>query len=504
MNADACLELRDVSLAFGSTRALAGVSLALLPGEVHVLAGENGAGKSTLIRILSGVHQPDAGELRVDGRLVHFRDPRDARAHGIATIHQELSLVPVLSTTDNFLLARPAAALGRISRPEARVRAARALAELGLELDLELPVEQLSLAERQLLEIARALDGEARVLVMDEPTSALSEREAERLFAVIERLRAAKKSVLYISHRMQEIYRLADRITVLRDGERVLTALASELPREALVEALLGRTLTSAPRAAAATHDELRAVRLAVSGLHTASPALAGVDFTLERGEILGLSGVLGSGASECVHALFGNLPLANGANGGRITFDGAAYVPSTPRAALARGLALVASDRERSVLRNLSVVENATLSSLARYSPYGVIAHHEEHAAVERELAPLRLKASSLDTRVETLSGGNQQKVALARCLLARPRLLLLDDPTRGIDLGAKHDLYQRLRALAATGTSILLYSSELDELCAVCDRVLALFRGRIRAEFPRRELDAGRLLAAIMGAAS
>jgi ABC-type sugar transport system ATPase subunit len=497
VTAEPRLELRDVSLAFGNTRALANVSLALAPGEIHVLAGENGAGKSTLIKILSGVHQAYRGELRIDGERVRFRDPSDARARGIATIHQELSLVPVLSTTDNFLLARPAPAFRRILRGEARARARRALAELGLDLDPELPVEQLPLAERQLIEIARALDADARVLVMDEPTSALSEHEANRLFDVVERLRAAGKSVLYISHRMQEIYRLADRITVLRDGERVLTSAAAELSREALVQALLGRNLTLAHSARKA---EPRAERLALSQLRTRTRSLAGVDLTLARGEILGISGVLGAGAGELLHALFGNLPLA----GGSIALDGESYVPSTPRAAVARGIALVASDREHSVLRNLSVVENGTLSSLARYSRFGFVARHEEHAAVSQEVAPLRLKAASLGAALETLSGGNQQKVALVRCLLTRPRLLLLDDPTRGIDLGAKHDLYQRLRELSATGTSVLLYSSELDELCQVCDRVVCLFQGRIRAEFAANELEPGRLLAAIMGAAS
>jgi ABC-type sugar transport system ATPase subunit len=497
VNAEPRLELRDVSLAFGNTRALAEVSLTLAAGEVHVLAGENGAGKSTLIKILSGVHQNYRGELRLDGESVRFGSPSDARARGIATIHQELSLVPVLSTTDNFLIGRGGHLFGRISREGARVRARRALAELGLDLDPDLPVEQLPLAERQLIEIARALDSDARVLVMDEPTSALSEREAARLFSVVERLRDAGKSVLYISHRMQEIYRLADRISVLRDGRRVLTSAAAELSREALVQALLGREL-ALPRSV--VKAEARAERLAVSQLHTRDGSLAGVDLTLGHGEIVGLSGVLDAGASELLHALFGNLALASGT----LRLDGASYVPSTPRAALARGIALVASDREHSVLRNLSVTENGTLSSLERYSRFGFVARRNEHAAVTQELAPLRLKAASLDAAAETLSGGNQQKVALVRCLLTRPRLLLLDDPTRGIDLGAKHDLYQRLRELTGTGTSVLLYSSELDELCQLCDRVFCLFQGRIRAEFSGTGLEAGRLLAAIMGAAS
>lgn len=497
VTAEPRLELRGVSLAFGNTRALSQVSLALEVGEVHVLAGENGAGKSTLIKILSGVHQNYQGELRVDGKQVHFRNPGEARARGIATIHQELSLVPVLSTTDHFLLARPSSAFRGISRAEARARAVRALAELGLELDPDVAIEQLSLAERQLVEIARALDAAARVLVMDEPTSALSEREAARLFTVVERLRAVGTSVLYISHRMQEIYRLADRITVLRDGERVLTAPAQELSREALVRALLGRTLTLAP---SPRNEERRAERLVVSGLSTLGRALTSIDLRLEHGEMVGIAGVLGAGGSELLHALFGNLALS----GGSISLDGAAYVPSTPRAAVARGLALVASDREHSVLRNLSIVENGTLSSLERYSRFGLIARREEHAAVAQAVAPLRVRAASLDAALETLSGGNQQKVALARCLLTRPRLLLLDDPTRGIDLGAKHDLYQRLRELATTGTTILLYSSELDELCQLCDRALCLFQGRISAEFPRPELEPGRLLAAIMGVAS
>jgi ABC-type sugar transport system ATPase subunit len=491
-------ELRGVSKVFGVTRALSGVTLALAPGEVHVLAGENGAGKSTLIRVISGVYQDFSGELYLDGEPVRFTSPAAARRAGISTIHQELSLVPSLSATDNFLLSHAESAFRPVARGPARARALAALTRLGLDVDPDVPVEQLSLAERQLVEIARAVEGEARVLVMDEPTSALSEPEAARLFEVVRRLRDGGTSVLYISHRMDEIYALGERITVLRDGQTVLTARLAELAREALVAAMLGRR---PPPPAGLSASRVGARRLRVRGLTTtAKPALGGLDFELARGEILGVAGLRGSGASALLHALFGNVPGA----GGNVELDGAPLPLTSPARALERGVALVASDRAQSVLANLRVFENATLSSLAERTRGPFLAEDAERAAVAPELARLRLKAPSLDAPAAALSGGNQQKLALARCLLTSPRVLLLDDPTRGIDLGAKADVYELLRSLAASGTSIILQSSELDELSALADRVLVLVQGRLVATLVRPELDSARLLALVMGAAA
>ncbi|HEY3496717.1 MAG TPA: sugar ABC transporter ATP-binding protein [Polyangiaceae bacterium] len=492
------LELAAVGKSFGATRALSRVSLAVAPGEVHVLAGENGAGKSTLIKIVSGVYQDFEGELRVDGRSERFASPAEARRRGIATIHQELSLLPALSVADNFSLAERAPFFGGLDRGATRARARVALASLELELEPDVLVERLSLAERQLVEIARALDEKARVLVMDEPTSALSEPEARRLFAVVKRLREGGTSVLYISHRMDEIYELGERITVLRDGAAVLEAALSDLSRDALVSAMLGSR--PAPGSGLSA-SRVGPRRLAVRNLSTrTSPRLLGVDFELARGEILGLAGVRGSGASEVLHALFGNVPGATGA----VELDAAPLALVSPAAAFEQGVALVASDRGLSVLANLRVFENATLSSLAEWSPGLVLDERRERAAAEPELARLRVKAPSLGAPAAALSGGNQQKVALARCLLKKPRVLLLDDPTRGVDLGAKADVYALLRSLAAEGTSLLVHSSELEELVALCDRVLVLVRGRVAATLARGELETHRLLELVMGAAA
>jgi ABC-type sugar transport system ATPase subunit len=492
------LELREVGKSFGATRALSGVSLAVEPGEVHVLAGENGAGKSTLIRVISGVYQDFRGEIRVDGRKVAFSSPLEAKSAGIATIHQELSLVPALSATDNFLLSGPGPAFGRIERGAVRARALALLGGLGLEIDPDRAVERLSLGERQLVEIARALEGNVRVLVMDEPTSALSEPEARRLFEVVRRLRANGTSVLYISHRMDEIYDIGERITVLRDGEAVLTSRLSELSREALVTAMLGRRPAPAVALSAARAGTRR---LEVTKLCSSSPpALQDVDFSLDRGEILGVAGVRGSGASRLLYALFGDVKGVTG----RVVLDGEPLALTSPAHALSRGVALVPSDRKQSVLSNLRVFENATLSRLATGRDGVLLDERRERKSLGPELARLRLKAPSLDALADALSGGNQQKLALARCLLAKPRVLLLDDPTRGIDLGAKADVYELLRSLARDGMSIVVYSSELDELGTLCDRVLALFRGRVVATLGRGELEGTRLLALVMGAAA
>jgi len=494
----ALLELRRVSKAFGGTLALRAVSFELEPGEVHVLAGENGAGKSTLIRILSGALTDYTGELLLAGSTCRFRGPAAARAAGIATIHQELSLAPALSIADNLLLGVPGPLFGLVDRRAARERAKKALARVGLDLEPERSVESLSLTERQLVEIARALATEVRVLVMDEPTSALPAPDTERLLALVKELAASGIGVVYVSHRMDEIFEVAARVTVLRDGERVLTAAARELGREGLLRAMLGREVTApavaAPRAA-------RPARLSVKALACDSrPALRPVSFEVGRGELFGVAGVEGSGASTLLHALFGDGPRL----GGEVWLDGEPYRPRNPERALACGVALLAGDRHESVLPSQSVLENATLSSLARFSPGAFVRRDLEERAVRPETARVRLKAASLEAACAELSGGNQQKVALVRCLLTRPRVLLLDDPTRGIDLGARADVHALLRELAEAGTSILFRTSDLSELMQLADRALVLFDGRAAATLERNELSEPRLLALMMGGSS
>jgi ribose transport system ATP-binding protein len=494
------LELVELSKTFAGTHALDRVSFDVRPGEVHVVAGENGAGKSTLIRVIAGAVTDYTGELRLDGRRVRFAHPADAVARGVATIHQELSLVPALSIADNFELTRARAPFARRERLAARAHAVRALARLELALDPYAVVETLSVAERQLVEIARALAQDVRVLVMDEPTSALFEPDVERLLSLVERLARDGMGVVFISHRLDEIFRVAHRISVLRDGRRVLTRPASELTRAELLSAMVGNATTPSAPARVTTSG---AVRLRARGFasdpSSAAPFEA-LDFELGAGELVGIAGVEGSGASSLLHALFGDARRTHG----ELTLDGESYAAESPRAAFASGVALLASDRHASVLGELSVLANATLSSLGAFSRAGVVDRRAERAAVEPAASRVRLKAPSLAVRAFALSGGNQQKVALLRCLLQKPRLLLLDDPTRGIDVAARADVHALLREVAANGATILFRSTDLAELAALSDRVLVLARGRHVATLARSELDEARLLSAMMGGAA
>jgi ABC-type sugar transport system ATPase subunit len=492
------LALENVSKSFGSVQALSGVSFDVLPGEVHVLAGENGAGKSTLIKILSGVYQDYEGALSIEGERRRFASPAAATDAGIATIHQELSLVGSLSAIDNLLLGASGHAFTPIARRAARAHAETLLRSLELAVDLDAPVETLGFAERQLLEIARALGRNARVLVMDEPTSALAEPEVERLFSRIERLVADGTSIVYISHRLEEMYRLAKRITVLRDGRRVLTRPVSELSKHELIEAMVGR----AARGPGPEREKTAAgpALLRTRRLTHPEGLFQDVDFELGAGEIVGVAGLQGSGAGALLHALFGDA----GALEGTVLVSGKPYVPSSARAAFERGIALVPGDRAASVLPQASVVENATLSSLARYSPRGFVERKRERSDVALEGARLSLKSPSLDAPAGALSGGNQQKLALLRCLLTKPRVLLLDDPTRGVDVGAKAEIHALLHELAQDGIGILLHGTELDELVSVAHRVLVFYRGRLVASFRQKELTRERLLASMMGAAA
>jgi len=495
--------LQAVSKSFDGVRVLDRVSFDIRAGETHVLAGENGAGKSTLMRVLGGVYPDYEGTIRLGGRPVRFASPHQAALRGIAMIHQELSLIPALPVVDNLFLGRERAAAGGWMRHrEQRREAAERLRQLGADLDVTRPAGDYPVAVRQLVEIAKALVFRSRILVLDEPTSALNAAETRRLFAIIRGLRDAGCGLVFITHKLEEIYEIGDRLTILRDGRTVATTRPCDLPRDELVRRLVGRDLAGQ---FPARRSQPGAVRLSVRGLSLPDPAnprrraLEGISFDVHRGEILGFAGLRGSGASELFQALFG---VYGPVRSGRAALEGRPYVPRSPRRALAAGLALLTNDRKGNGLSpRLSVAQNITLASLAAYSPGGWLRPERERAAARAYGGALGIRMASPDQEIRTLSGGNQQKALLARWLACRPAVLLLDEPTRGVDVGAKHELYGLMNRWTAEGLSIMLIASELPELLAMADRVMVLHRGRITGLFERAEAAPDRVLKAALG---
>lgn len=493
--------LRRINKWIGKHRILSDVSLELQAGEIHALVGANGAGKSTLIRILSGADTSFNGELWRDGQRLALRNPREGRRAGIHVIYQELSLVNSLSATDNWLLSEERAAFSWLSREQVRQNVVAYCDRLGIRMDVDVPVETLSLSERQLLEIGHALSQKAHVLVLDEPTSALSEREASRLLEQLDQLRQDDVAILYVSHRMDEIYRIADRITVLRDGRLVTTQPTSELDRTTLIGAMIGEVTQIAAHSdveSTATPGDMVPGLFEVEGLDAAgNPPLRGISFEVNAGEVLGVAGLSGSGASELLQVLGG----ARRSTGGLIKWGGARIGVSTPEQAFAAGLAFLPADRKKSVLTALSILDNASLSALARFAKAGLIDRKVRARAVAQLAEAMALGHYALDLEAGMLSGGNQQKLALMRCLLTEPKLLLLDEPTRGVDVAAKLAIHQWIRELAARGLTVLVQSSELDELMDLSKRIIVLRQGRLVADFKREQLERASLQSAMMG---
>jgi len=493
------LEVRNIEKSFPGVRALSGVSFDVRPGEVHALLGENGAGKSTLIKIVSGVYQPDLGSILVNGTQVHFSSPDDARRAGVATIYQELLLFPELSVAENIFLGHaPLAGAGRIDWRAMRAEAAKLLHSLEIDdLSPDQIVGVLTVGNRQRVEILRALSHDARILIMDEPTAALTESDVTRLFDVVRRLKQRGVGIVYISHRLDEIFAIADRVTVLRDGAYVGSRDVADTNVGELVQMMVGRRLESLfPKTVAPIGAPVLEARDLVR-----RPLTKGVSLTVRAGEIVGLAGLVGSGRSELAQTLFGMTPSESGEirlNGERVRID-------SPETARDKGIAYVPEDRgTQGLVRGMSVLHNFSLAALGSLARAGFIDRAAERQMALEGVARFSVKTSSVDEIAGRLSGGNQQKIVLGKWLANNPKLLILDEPTRGIDVGAKAEIHRLMSQLAGEGVAILMISSELPEVLGMSDRVLVMREGRLVAEFDRADATSEAVGAAMMGGTS
>ncbi len=495
--------MEGIGKSFSGVRVLDDVSFDLQPGEVHVLAGENGAGKTTLIKILSGAHADYEGEIRLGGRRVRFKSPQDAAANGISAIHQEMALVNSMTVLDNIFLGRERTRrFSWMSYQTEKGLAQRLLGQFGIDVELNVSLSQYPLSVRQMIEIAKALVNEVRILIMDEPTSALSDQEVARLFELILRLKQKKCGVVYISHRLDEIFRISDRITILRDGRRVGTADARDLTPEELVRQMVGREIKQQfPE----RRPQLGPERLRVTDFSLPDPTgrkshvLENVSLDLRAGEILGIAGLRGSGKSELLNGLYGTYGRDIQGN---VILDNQPFRITSPRHSIERGLVLQTNDRKGTgLVMNMNVTRNISLPSLRDFSPRGWMNSKQEAESAKKQMRELDIRASSPSQEVGTLSGGNQQKVVLAKWLETKPRVLLLDEPTIGVDVGAKHEIYALMNELTSAGLSILLVTSELPELLAMSDRIVVLHRGRVQTLLPREQATQESVIRAAMG---
>ncbi|MFF5532606.1 sugar ABC transporter ATP-binding protein [Streptomyces cinerochromogenes] len=492
------LALKGVSKSFGAVRALRDVSLELLPGEVHALAGENGAGKSTLIKTLAGVHRPDTGQVLLDGEPVVFHGPGDARDAGIAVIYQEPTLFPDLSIAENiFMGRRPRRSLGRIDHRATRAATAALMRRLGVDLDPDRPARGLSIADQQIVEIAKALSFDARVLVMDEPTAALTGSEVARLFGVVRTLREQGAAVLFISHRLEEIFAICQTVTTLRDGAFVASEPLAGMTEDDLVRRMVGRDLAELyPKQEVEPGEVVLSVRrLTREGVFT------DVSFEMRRGEIVGLAGLVGAGRTEVARAVFG----VDRWDAGEVEVAGRRLTGGAPSVAMAAGLALVPEDRRaQGLVMDLSIERNIGLTGLRTTARAGLVNRGAERSRSLDWAVRLQVKYARIADAVATLSGGNQQKVVLAKWLATAPRVLIVDEPTRGIDVGTKAEVHRLLGELAADGVAVLMISSDLPEILGMADRVLVMHEGRITAEIPRSRATEETVMAAATGRAA
>ena len=490
------LQVQGLTKHFPGVLALSDVTFDVRPGEVHALVGENGAGKSTLIKLISGVYQPDRGTMLRDGLAVQPANPREAQALGIATIYQESSLYPELSVAENVLMgALPRRAGGLfVDWPRTEAGAREVLQTIGVELDVRRKVAGLSIANQQRIEIAKALSRNARVLIMDEPTAALSQHDVARLLELVRNLRSRGVGIVYISHRLEEVFEVADRVTVLRDGRVVGTQPVADVTQGMLINMMVGRTLDTLFPKMETTPGQ---VALRIHNLHQGKEVVD-VSFAVRQGEIVGLAGLVGSGRSELAQTIFGITP----AQSGTIEVHGQAVRIKGPRDAMQHGIAYIPEDRQhQGLVLPMSVKENITLPTLRSWARAGFVARRDESQIADEYVAKLGVRTPSIHQIVGNLSGGNQQKVVVSKWLLTKPKILIVDEPTHGVDVGAKAEIHRLLSQLAADGLAILMISSELPEVLGMSDRVLVLRKGHIVAEFSRADADQERVLAAALG---
>jgi inositol transport system ATP-binding protein len=490
------LEMRGITKTFPGVQALKEVGLKVRRGSVHALIGENGAGKSTLMKVLIGIYRPDAGEVLLAGRPVVIPDPAAALRQGISMIHQELNPIPGMTIAENIFVGREPTypVLGVVHRSRMNRDTVRLFQEIGLQIDPDTRVATLNVAELQMLEIVKALSYNADLIIMDEPTSAITDREVAKLFSIIRSLTAKGKSVIYISHKLDELFQISDEITVMRDGQYIATRPTASLDRPTLIAMMVGRDISAMfPKEPV----ELGPVVLEVEGL-CQSDRVKEISFALRRGEILGLAGLMGAGRTELVETLFG----LRRASAGTIRIHGRPVAIRSPKAAIGHGLALVSEDRKRFGL-NLKgdVKSNLTLVNLASYCRLGVIRRRAEGRACAQQIGQFSIRTFGQEQITNTLSGGNQQKIVIAKWLLADPDIIILDEPTRGIDVAAKAEIHRIIVTLAKAGKAILMISSELPEIIGMSDRVLVLHAGRLTGEFQRQDLDQEAIMACATG---
>jgi ribose transport system ATP-binding protein len=486
--------MQHIRKTFPGVLALDDVSFELRAGEVHILLGENGAGKSTLMKILSGAYQKTAGEIRLNGQAVEIKSPKHAQELGIGIIYQELNLVPQLSAAENIFLGREPMRFGLIDRGAMEQEASQFLNELGLAIDVRRPVRSVSIAAQQMVEVAKAISLNARILIMDEPTSALTEHEINELFARIRQLKVTGVSIVYISHRMEELFEIGDRVTVLRDGKHVGTYNIADVTKAELIRLMANRELTNQfPKVRAKRGAEaLRIEHLTRHGV------LDDISFTLYRGEVLGIAGLLGSGRTELARAIFG----ADKIDSGKIYRKGELQLIHSPQQAIASGIGFLTEDRKtQGLVLTLSVKDNICLPSVNQFERFGIVSTYAENQASQKYVNELHIKTPSLRQQVVNLSGGNQQKVVLGKWLCSQAEIFIFDEPTRGIDVGSKAEIYELINQLTANGVAVLMISSELPEILGMSDRILVMQQGRINGEFAADEATQEKILRCALG---